>query len=101
MGQRRSRSLAEQPTGIQQIDWHPVKTLQIRPVRSVAILATLTIVIILLSSSYLVLNLRARELRHAHQETQGLAQMLMDQTEKNFVGVDLILQGVQERRTVR
>ena len=69
----------------------------IKPVRSVTILATLTIAIVLLSASYLLLSLRARELRHSRQETQSLTQMLMEQTEKNFISADLILQGVQER----
>ncbi|NVO06496.1 MAG: PAS domain S-box protein [Rhodoferax sp.] len=74
-----------------------MKPPQIKPVRSVAVLAVLTIVIILLSAGYLLLSLRARELRHAQQETVSLTQMLMEQTEKNFVSADLILQGVQER----
>jgi PAS domain S-box-containing protein len=60
-------------------------------------LALLTIVAILLSASSLLLSLRARELRHAHQETLSLTQMLMEQTEKNFTSADLILQGIQER----
>ncbi len=70
---------------------------QIRPVRSVALLATLTILVVLLSASSLLLSLRARELRHSKQETVSLLQMLMEQTEKNFSSADLILQGVQER----
>ena len=74
-----------------------MKPLQIRPVRSVIILAALTIVIILLAAGYLLLNLRARELRHARQETLSLTEMLMEQTEKNFISADLVLQGVQER----
>ena len=71
--------------------------METKPVRSVAILALLTILAILLSAGYLLLSLRARELRHAHQETISLTQMLMEQTEKNFNSTDLILQGVQER----
>jgi PAS domain S-box-containing protein len=71
--------------------------LQIRPVRSVAILATITIGVMLLSAASLLLSLRARELKHSRQETVALAQMLMEQTEKSFTSVDLVLQGVQER----
>ena len=74
-----------------------MKSLQIKPIRSVTILAVLTIVLILLSAAYLLLNLRARELSHAHQESISLTEMLMEQTEKNFISADLILQGVQER----
>ncbi|RFO98931.1 hypothetical protein DIC66_03405 [Rhodoferax lacus] len=72
-------------------------SLQVRPVRSVAILATITITAIVLSAASLLLSLRARELQHSQQETQSLAQMLMEQTEKNFTSADLVLQGVQER----
>ncbi len=71
--------------------------MQIRPVRSVAILATLTIAIIVVSAASLLVSLRSRELLHARQETISLTQMLMEQTEKNFAAADLTLQGVQER----
>ena len=71
--------------------------METKPVKSVAILATLTIVAILLLASYLLLSLMDRELRRAQQETLNLTQMLMEQTEKNFTSADLILQGVQER----
>ena len=70
---------------------------QIKSVKSVALLATLTIVVVLLSAGSLLLSLRARELRHSKQETVSLLQMLMEQTEKNFSSADLVLQGVQER----
>ena len=72
-------------------------SIQVRPVRSVAILATITIIVIVLSAGSLLLSLRGRELRHAAQETQNLTRMLMEQAEKNFSGADLVLQGVQER----
>jgi PAS domain S-box-containing protein len=71
--------------------------MQIRPVKSVVILATITIAVVLLSSASLLLSLRARELRHSHQESVSLLHMLMEQTEKNFSSADLSLQGVQER----
>ena len=55
--------------------------MQIRPVRSVAILATITIVAIVLATTSLLLSMRARELQHAQQESTSLTHMLMEQTE--------------------
>jgi PAS domain S-box-containing protein len=72
-------------------------SMQIRPVRSVAILAVLTIVVLAMSSTSLLMSLRARELRHSQQESASLLQMLMEQTEKSFNATDQILQAVQER----
>lgn len=71
--------------------------MQIKPVRSVAILAVITIVAMLLSTASLLLSLRVRELKHAQQESFSLVQMLMEQTEKSLNSADLVLQGVQER----
>jgi len=74
-----------------------MNTPQIKPAKPVAILAILTIAIVLISATSLLLTLRARELRHSHQETLSMTNMLMEQTEKNFTGADLVLQGIQER----
>jgi PAS domain S-box-containing protein len=71
--------------------------IQIRPVRSVAILASITIGVMLVAAASLLLSLRARELKRAQHESVSLAQMLMEQTDKTFTGADLVLQGVQER----
>jgi len=74
-----------------------MSAMQTKPARAFALLAILTIAVILVSASSLLLSLRVRELRHASQESHGITNMLMEQTEKNFAAVDLVLQGVQER----
>jgi len=71
--------------------------MQLRPVRSVALLATLTIVLVLVSATSLLLSLRSRELRRAEMESVNLTKLLVQQTEKRLESADLILQGVQER----
>jgi PAS domain S-box-containing protein len=63
----------------------------------VAILAIITICVMVISAASLLLSLRARELKRAQHETVSLAQMLMEQTDKTFTSADLVLQGVQER----
>jgi PAS domain S-box-containing protein len=71
--------------------------LQIRQTHSVGLLAALTIAAMVLSVTFLVWQLRSRELAHSEMETTTLTQMLMDQTQQSFEGADLVLQGVQER----
>jgi PAS domain S-box-containing protein len=71
--------------------------MEITPVRYVRLLATLMVLAIVASVSLLLWSLRERELSHAHLETISLTQMLMDQTEKNFASIDILLQGIQER----
>jgi PAS domain S-box-containing protein len=71
--------------------------MQIRPVKSVALLATLTIVLVLVSVTSLLLGLRARELRRAEHESVNLTKLMVEQAEKKLNNADLILQGVQER----
>lgn len=70
---------------------------QTRSVKSVAALAIITIVMLLVSATSLLLSLRTRELRHAQQESTSLTRMVMDQTSRSFSSADLVLQGVQER----
>lgn len=70
---------------------------QFRPARAVYLLATLTIVAIAMLVAVFLFNLRSRDLMHAHQETNSLARLLMDQTEQSFRNVDLALRGVQGR----
>ena len=72
-------------------------SLQIKPVKSVVALATIAILVLVLSAASLLLSLRARELRHSLQEASSLTRMLMDQTSRSFSSADLVLQGVQER----
>ena len=74
-----------------------MESTSLRSVKYVALLAALTIVAIAMSVSFLLWNLRARELNHAKLETTSVARMLIAQTEQSLSSVDLILQGVQER----
>lgn len=67
------------------------------PLHAVSILASLTVAAIVVSLSFLLLDLRERELKHAQQETESLTRMFMEQTEQNFENADLILRGIQER----
>ena len=69
----------------------------IKPIKSVGVLATATIFVIVLTVSFLTWSLRERELKHALIETVSITQMLMEQTEQNVESIDLVLQGVQER----
>ena len=65
--------------------------------RYVKLLATLTISAILLSVGFLLWGLRDREMNHARMETANLTQMVVQQTERQFETMDLVLKGVQER----
>ena len=71
--------------------------LHILPTRAVVILTLITIASIALSISFLLWDLRKRELQHSRLETVSLAEMFIEQTKQNFDNVDLILKGVQER----
>ncbi len=71
--------------------------MQINPIKSVGVLATATIVVIAVTTGFLIWSLRERELKHALTETVSITQMLMEQTEQNIESTDLVLQGVQER----
>lgn len=71
--------------------------LHILPTRAVVILTLITITAIALSITFLLWDLRKRELQHSRLETISLAEMFMEQTKQNFDNADLILKGVQER----
>jgi PAS domain S-box-containing protein len=71
--------------------------LHILPTRAVVILTLITIAVITLSVTFLLGNLRTRELGHSRLETISLTEMFMEQTKQNFDNADLILRGVQER----
>lgn len=71
--------------------------LHILPTRAVVILTLVTIAVITLSITFLLGNLRTRELGHARLETISLTEMFMEQSKQNFDNADLILRGVQER----
>jgi PAS domain S-box-containing protein len=71
--------------------------MHIRPTRAIGLLATLTIVLIAASVTFLLWDMRKRELEAARQDTIGFAHMLREETEHTFDRVDLVLRGVQER----
>jgi PAS domain S-box-containing protein len=71
--------------------------LHILPVRAVVILTLITITAIVLSITFLLWDLRKRELEHSRLETVSLTEMFMQQTKQNIDNADLILKGVQER----
>jgi len=71
--------------------------MQIKPVRSVALFAVLTILALAMSVGFLLWSLHEREIRHAEIETVNLTRMMMEQTQHNFEGADLALRGIQER----
>lgn len=71
--------------------------LQIRQTQSVIVLATLSILAMVVTVAFLLWGLREKELEHANLETNSLTEMLMEQTQQSFEGADLVLQGVQGR----
>jgi len=71
--------------------------MQIRPTRAIGLLATLTIVLIAVSVTFLLWDMRKRELEAARLDTIGFAHMIREETEHTFDRVDLVLRGVQER----
>jgi PAS domain S-box-containing protein len=71
--------------------------MQIRPTRAIGLLATLTIVLITASVTFLLWDMRERQLEAARVETIGFAHMIREETEHSFDRVDLVLRGVQER----
>jgi PAS domain S-box-containing protein len=71
--------------------------MQIRPNRAIGMLATLTIVLIAVSVTFLLWDMRKRELEAARLDTIGFAHMIREETEHTFDRVDLVLRGVQER----
>ena len=71
--------------------------LHILPTRAVVILTLLTITAIALSVTFLLWDLRKRELQRSRLDTVNLTEMFMEQTKQNFNNADLVLRGVQER----
>jgi PAS domain S-box-containing protein len=71
--------------------------MQIRPTRAIGLLATLTLVVIAVSVTFLLWDMRKRELENARLDTIGFAHMIREETEQTFDRVDLVLRGVQER----
>ena len=72
-------------------------SMQIRPTRAIGSLATLTLVLVAMSLTFLLWDMRKRELEHASLDTIGLAHTIREETEQTFDRIDLVLRGVQER----
>ena len=71
-----------------------------RPAYPIGFFATITIVIVALSTSLLLWDLRKRELAHTRMETVGITKIFAEQTERSFESADLVLKGIQNRLTV-
>lgn len=71
--------------------------MQIRPTRAIGLLATLTIVLIGVAVTFLLWDMRKRELETSRLDTLAFTHMLREETEHTFDRVDLVLRGVQER----
>lgn len=71
--------------------------LNIKSWQAVGVLTALTLLLIALSVSFLLWDLRARELKHAREESSHLAGLLAEQVEQSFGRAAVVLQGVQER----
>ncbi len=68
-----------------------------RPAYPIGFFATITIVIVALSTTLLLWDLRKRELAHTRTETVGITKIFVEQTERSFESADLVLRGVQDR----
>ena len=68
-----------------------------RPAYPIGFFATITIVIVAVSTSLLLWDLRKRELAHTRMETIGVTKIFVEQTERSFESADLVLRGVQDR----
>ena len=71
--------------------------MQIRPTRAIGLLATLTIVLIAVAVTFLLWDMRKRQLETSRLDTLAFTHMLREETENTFDRVDLVLRGVQER----
>ena len=71
--------------------------MQIRPTRAIGLLATLTIVLIALAVTFLLWDMRERQLETSRLDTLAFTHMMREDTEHTFDRVDLVLRGVQER----
>ncbi|MGZ3237597.1 MAG: PAS domain S-box protein [Burkholderiaceae bacterium] len=63
----------------------------------VSLFVAITISVIVLFTTWLLLDMRKRALENDRQDTISITHMLVEQTERNFEGVDLLLKAVQER----
>ncbi len=63
----------------------------------IALFAVLTIALITVATFFVLLNIRVQQLGHTRLETIGLTKIFSEQIERNFSGIDLVLEGVQEK----
>ena len=68
-----------------------------RPAYPIGFFAGIKILIVALSTSILLWDLRKRELAHTRAETVGMTKIFVEQTERSFESADLVLKGVQDR----
>ena len=68
-----------------------------RPAYPIGFFATITIVIIAVSTTFLLWDLRVRELSHTRLAAIGITKIFVEQTERSFESADLVLRGVQDR----
>lgn len=71
--------------------------LSFKPAHAVILLAGMTVCVVIVAVLLLLQDLKTRELDRSRQETHGLTQLFLRQTEHSFESADLVLQGVQER----
>jgi PAS domain S-box-containing protein len=68
-----------------------------QPGLPVSIFVTITITVIVLFTTWLLWNMRAHAVENDRQDTLSITHMLLEQTERNFEGIDLVLKAVQDR----
>lgn len=71
--------------------------LRIHPTRAVVILTVMILVVMVTSISYLLWDMRQRDVAQARLKAVGLTEILLEQTKQSFNSADLVLLGVQER----
>ncbi len=71
--------------------------MQIRPSRAICLLAALTIAMIAVAVTFLLLDMRKRQLEAARLDTLAFTHMIREATEHSFDRTDLVVRGVQER----
>ena len=68
-----------------------------RPAYPIGFFAGITILIVALSTSILLWDLRKRELAHTRAETVGMTKIFAEQTERSLESANLVLKGIQNR----
>ncbi|MGZ3158448.1 MAG: PAS domain S-box protein [Burkholderiaceae bacterium] len=68
-----------------------------QPYFPVAIFVAITIGLIILFTTWLLWSMRMRVLENDRRDTISITHMLVEQTERNFESIDLVLKAVQDR----